>query len=199
MEAAGAEILVPVIVSQASIPFVKEWYDRQSPCVVWGILGLAEQSNFWELTEGKCECVSFNSVPVLCGYPLTNQTVPTREAYQERWGTAIPSSSAVAAYDGIRFILPDAITRAGTIETEAVIKALETIDVETSMARHFIFTRSHDLFVGAAGPNKPEEDYVLVAHFQWQNGTQVPVKPEAIMKEAGATYKYPPWDGPWSK
>ena len=200
IEASGAEILVPMIVTQASISFVKEWCDRESPFIVWGILSLAEKSNFWELTDGKCEYVSFSSVPVLSGYPLTNKTVSTREAYLDRWGTVVPSSSAVAAYDGIRFILPDALRRAGTIETEAVIRALETTDVETSMARHFVFTSSHDLFVGSAGPNKPAEDYVLVAIFQWQsNATQVPVRPEQLMKEAGVTYQYPRWDGPWSK
>ncbi len=200
LEAAGTEILCPFIPTQASIPFVKEWYSRQSPCVVWGMsLGNAGDSNYWDLTEGKCEYIAFSGVPALSGYPLTNKTVPTRDAYLERWGEVIPSSVAVAAYDGIRFILPDAIKRAGTTETEAVIKALETVDVETSMARHFVFTSSHDLMLGGT-PNNPAEDYVLVAIFQWQpNQKQVLIKPEEIMKETGATYLYPPWKGPWSK
>jgi branched-chain amino acid transport system substrate-binding protein len=111
----------------------------------------------------------------------------------------VPDSIATASYDAVRFILSDAIKRAGTTETEAVIKALEKTDVETSMARRFVFTSSHDVMIGAAGPNIPNEDYMLVCLFQWQNGTQVPVYPETIMKEAGATYKYPPWKGPWSK
>ena len=94
---------------------------------------------------------------------------------------------------------PDAIKRAGTAETEAVIKTLETINVETSSARHFVFTSSHDGYVGAAGPNMPSADYPLFCLFQWQaNSTQVPVYPKQIMEEAGATYQYPPWQGPWS-
>jgi hypothetical protein len=52
--------------------------------------------------------------------------------------------------------------------------------------------------VGSDTPNNPAEDYMVMCIFQWQNGIQVPVKPEAIMKEAGATYKYPSWHGPWS-
>jgi hypothetical protein len=47
--------------------------------------------------------------------------------------------------------------------------------------------------------NDPNASYVVMCDFQWQNGTQVPVKPESIMKEAGAAYKYPAWVGPWSK
>ncbi len=198
IEASGAEILVPFIPFQEGIPFVKEWYDRQSPFVIWGTLTVAQDSDFWELSEGKCEYVSFYGLPVISGYPLTNKTLPTRQAYMQRWGE-VPSDAAVATYDTIRFILPDAITRAGTTETEAVIKALETSDVETSMARHWVFTSSHDVLVGSSAPNNPAQDYMVMAIFQWQNGIQVPMRPEEIMKEAGATYKFPFWDGPWNK
>jgi branched-chain amino acid transport system substrate-binding protein len=196
IEASGAEILVPIIVTQAATPFVKEYYDRQSPFVVWGNIALAQESDFYELTEGKSESVSFVGLPVIAGFPLTSRTVPTREAYLERWGE-VPNAAATAAYDTVRFILPDAIKRAGTTETEAVIKALEKTDIETSMARRFVFTSSHDVLIGAAGPNKIGEDYMLVCLFQWQNGTQVPVYPKEIMEEAGATYTYPEWAGPW--
>ena len=196
IEAAGAQIVVPYMtLGQSDASFVKEWHDRQSPTVIWGVLGMATENRFWELTEGKCEYVSFAGLPVTAGYPLTNKTVPTREAYIHRWGE-VPASPG--AYDTVRFILSDAIKRAGTIETEAVIKTLETTNVETSSARHFVFTSSHDVMVGSGAPNNPEEDYMVMCIFQWQNGTQVPMKPEAIMKEAGATYKYPPWNGPWN-
>jgi len=199
VENSEAEILVPMITGQNAIAFVDEWHDRESPFIVFGSIALAQDSSFWNLTQGKCEYISFAGVPVLSGYPLTNKTIPTREAYLQRWGTVIPSGAAVAAYDGIRFILPDAIKLAGTIESEAVVKALEKTDVETSMARHFVFTSSHDLFIGAAGPNKPAESYLLVANFQFQaNGTVAITNPHEFMKETGGTFQFPPWTGPWS-
>ena len=197
IEASGAEILAPIIVSQAGISFVKEWRDRQSPFVVWGFLTSAMNENFWELTEGKCEGITFLGMPILAGYPLTNRTVPTREALIERWGSP-PLSAAAHAYDVVRFILPEAIKRAGTTETYAVIRALEKTDVETSGARHFVFTSSHDVLIGTAVLYEPNEDYLLACKFQWQNATQVPVYPKKIMEEAEATYKYPQWQGPWS-
>ena len=197
IEESGAEILVPWII-MADVPFVKEWYNRQSPLVVWGVLASAQDSDFWELTEGKCNTMSFSGLPAIAGYPLTNKTAPAREAYVQRWGEA-PNMLAVAAYDTVRFILADAVRRAGTTETEAVIHALETIDVETASARHFVFTTSHDVLAKSQSPNTPSEDYFLYFIFQWQNGTQVPMYPEAIAKEAGGTYKYPNWDGPWTK
>lgn len=196
IEESGAEILITFIINQGVIPFVKEWYDRQSPFIIWGAPMMAGDSNFWNLTEGKCESVSSPSSPVVAGYPLTNKTLPTREAFIQRWGAV--ELPGIYAYDTVRFILSDAILRAGTIETEAVIKALEKTNVETSSARHFVFTSSHDILVGGT-VNDPSSDYTVMCIFQWQNGTQVLVKPEAFMKESGATYKYPPWQGPWSK
>ena len=198
VEASGAQILIPMISGQAAISFAKEYTSRQSPLVVWGSMAAATSNTFWSLTEGKCEYISSLGQPISSGYPLTNKTVQTREAYIQRWG-AIPEAYAAYGYDLVRFILPDAIKRAGTTETEAVIKALETTDVETSLARRFVFTSSHDVMVGAASPNGPAGDYMLFCEFQWQNGTQVLVYPKEIMEEAGATYKYPPWQGPWSK
>jgi ABC-type branched-subunit amino acid transport system substrate-binding protein len=196
VEASGAEILVP-ITATPGISFVKEYYDRQSPFLLWGAIGMASDSSFWNLTEGKCEYVSSVGLPVIAGYPLTNKTMATREAYMERWGTNIPNNPAACTYDAVRFILPDAIQRAGTTETEALIKALEKTYIETSLARRFAFTSSHDIMRGP-NINRPGEDYYLMCVFQWQNGTQVIVYPKEIMKEAGATYKYPPWHGPWS-
>ena len=198
IEASGAQILSPFAWTQSCYSLVTEHFDRQSPFVLWGPIGLASESNFWNLTDGKCDGVSFVGLPIASGYPFTNKIVPTREAYIQRWGD-VPDQWATAAYDAVRFILSAAIKRAGTTETDAVIKALEKTDVETSMARRFVFTSSHDVMIGAAGPNIPSEDYMLVCLFQWQNGTQVPVYPKQLMEEAGATYQYPQWKGPWSK
>ena len=46
-------------------------------------------------------------------------------------------------------------------------------------------------------PGNPEADFSLVMLFQWQNGEMVPVYPKKIMDEAGATYLFPDWHGPW--
>ena len=194
-EAAGAEMMVPIaLMGQAGFPFIREYYDRQSPMLLFGMIGGAVQSNFWELTEGKCEYFSQASYPPQVGFPLTNKTLAFAEAYMERWGEV----SNGAVYDAVRYILPDAIRRAGTFETNAVIAALETVNIETCLARHFVFTASHDVMIGGSGPNKPAEDYYIVCHFQWQNGNLVPVYPKEIMEEAGTNYKVPDWPGPWS-
>ncbi len=195
-EAAGVEILVPMVILDAGIPLTKEWYDRQSPMLVYGgVLFSASEAESWEQLDGKCECMAVGTYPLVAGYPLTSKTLPAREAYINRWGET-PGWGATATYDTLRFILPDAIERAGTTETEAVIKALEKTSIETTSARNFVFTSSHDLMMGE-NPNNPDADYQLVIYFQWQNGEMVPVYPKKIMEEAGATLTFPDWPGPW--
>ncbi|MEJ2241272.1 MAG: ABC transporter substrate-binding protein, partial [Candidatus Bathyarchaeota archaeon] len=122
-EAAGAEIMLcPNILPQSGAPFVKEYYDRQSPMVIMGSITAAAQSDFWELTQGKCEYVSAFAYPTAVGYPYTNKTLAFAEAYMDKWG----EEGTGPLYDVIRYILPDAIRRAETFETNAVIAALET-------------------------------------------------------------------------
>jgi len=195
-EAAGVEVLVPMIVLDGGIPFCKEYYDRQSPMLVFGGSNLlASDPNGWAWTEGKCNNMDFGTIPTTTGYPFTSKTLQTRDAYMDRWGEPITWGAAIT-YDNIKFILTDAIERAGTIETEAVIKALEETSVETSNARDFVFTESHALMMGTDA-NDPDADYSIVIGFQWQDGVQVPVDPRKIMEEAGAILTFPDWPGPW--
>ena len=195
-EAAGVEVIVPMIALDGGIPFCKEYYDRQSPMLVFGGSNLlASDPRGWEWTGGKCNNMDFAEVPTTTGYPFTSKTLQTRDAYMNRWGEPITWTAAIY-YDAIKFILKDAIERAGTIETEAVIKALEQTSVETSNARDFVFTESHGLMMGTDA-NDPNADYSIVMGFQWQDGVQVPVDPTKIMEEARATLTFPDWSGPW--
>jgi branched-chain amino acid transport system substrate-binding protein len=201
IEASGAEIVIPLIFTAGPAnSFVKEWCERQSPFILWGPILGGSSYTFWNSTGGKCEYLSCNGLAAVVGYPLTNKTIQTKESFIERWGVN-PTDGAVAAYDVVRFILPDAIERAKTTETNALVKTLETSQVETSMARHWAFSSDHDPLVTYANPlsySNPNIDHMLVMTFQWQaGGTQVPVGPKSIRIESGATYKFPPWKGPW--
>ena len=195
VEESGAEILYLWVGTEEGILLVKEWYDRQSPCVIWGYNAYVGDANGWEWTDGKCEYTTNGGFPVTAGYPLTSQTLPMRDAYFERWGK-FPIHVAAVTYDTLRFILYDALERAQTTETEAVIAALEETSIETSLARDFVFTRSHDV-MGSKNINNPDEDYMVGMLFQWQDAKLVPMTPQKIKEETGATYTYPPWPGPW--
>jgi len=195
-ESAGVEVMLPMILLDGGIPFCKEYYDRQSPMLVFGgICTLASNPNGWDWTDGKCNNMDFGEYPTTTGYPFTSKTLQTREAYMNRWGESITIGGATM-YDDIKFILKDAIERAGTIDTDAVVAALEETSVETSNARDFVFTESHSLMMGEDA-NDPDADYPIVLGFQWQDGVQVPMDPRKIMEEAGSTLTFPDWSGPW--
>jgi branched-chain amino acid transport system substrate-binding protein len=194
-EAAGVEVMVPLILFQG-IPFVKEYHDRQSPMIIYGgSLGSSVAgSEGWVNTDGKCEYINVASYAIDAAYPLTSKTLPFREAYIERW-SEIPLSTAAFGYDILRFILYDAIERAGTLEVDAVIDALETTSVETINSKNFVFTPSHDRMIGKI--DDPDYEHGPGLGFQWQNGELVPMHPKWLMEEAGSSYIFPDWPGPW--
>lgn len=184
MEAAGTEIMIPIISAEGGLPVIKEWAALGRPFVVWGINVWSQESEFWKWTDEACLYESTMVGAFVAGYPMTDKTLPARAAFIDKWGHT-PTYTAPGAYDTVRFILPDAIERAGTTETDAVIEALEETDIETTAAQHFVFTSGHDVM---AGPG-----YVQILFFQWQpDGTRVPVYPIEIMEEVGGEYLLPP-------
>lgn len=193
-EAAGAEIIVPLMVNQEGLLFVKEWYDRQSPMVVWGMNVYSSLDSAWNSSDGKVEYTTgYASSALQLGYSATTKTIATQEAFQNRWGT-LPTLQAVATYDCIRYLLYDALNKAQTTETEAVIEALEDSNIENSLEKNFRFTSSHDHYFDSA------IETAISMMFQWQTGgTKAIVYPKSIMEEAGATYQFPDWPGPWDE
>jgi len=197
-EAAGVETLLPFISGTNGISFVKEYYDRQSPMIIYsGLLFGATERESWEISDGKCIYITGLVQPVTADYPLTNKTLPFCDAYKNRWNEYASYIPAVT-YDTIRFVLEDALVRAGSQDIEMVIKALEETEVETTLAPKFAFTSSHDVLY-EKGMLSDREDYgITTTLFQWQeNGMLVPIYPKWLMEEAGATYIYPDWAGPW--
>jgi len=83
------------------------------------------------------------------------------------------SVSTIAGYMGV-YILADAIERAGTLDADAVVAALEKTDLKLIPGR-CRFDEAHQLIYGM----DPKEAAVCVI-FQWVKGVRVPVYPPAI-------------------
>ncbi|MFC1487803.1 ABC transporter substrate-binding protein [Thermoproteota archaeon] len=197
-EAAGVEILFTLSLYDSGIPLVKEYYDRQSPMLISGIITGAGSMESWEQTDGKCVYTVINIAGATVGYPITNQTLLFHNSHIQRWGEA-PVFHGASTYDIIRFVLSEAIERAGTTETEDVIKALEEIEVETTRARKFAFTSSHDVLFREGTIDNPNDYGHIFSWFQWQeDGSLIPIYPKWLMEEAGVTITFPPWNGPWN-
>jgi branched-chain amino acid transport system substrate-binding protein len=197
-ETAGVEILVPLSIYDSGIALVKEYYDRQSPMLICGgAISRTSSMEGWEQTDGKCVYTVNRINGVTVGYPTTNQTLLFHDSYIQRWGEA-PIFHGAFSYDIIRFVLSEALEKAGTTETEDVIKALEEIKVETTGASKFAFTSSHDVLHLEGMIGNPDDYGPIVSSFQWQeDGSLIPIYPKWLMEEAGATITFPDWPGPW--
>jgi len=178
-------ILIWMDMPETSI-LLKQWYDMKIPALPFGsIIAAAEQPGFWKATEGKGEyCLAnvVNAGNAPCN--ATDWTMKFVEAYESRWdiepegyGT---SSSYMAPY-----VLKDAIERAGSLDSEAVIAALEKTDMMGVYGRIKFDPKSHQVI-----PSLDPEEGAVGTIFQWQAGKRVVVFPKKI---AMGEIKLPPW------
>lgn len=178
-------ILIWMDMPETSI-LLKQWFDMKVPALPFGsIIAAAEQPGFWEATEGKGEYCLANVVNA--GNAPSNATDWTMKfvnEYKKRWniepegyGT---SSSYMAAY-----VLKDAIERAGTLDSDAVISALEKTDMMGVYGRIRFDPKSHQVI-----PSLDPKEGVVGTIFQWQAGKRVVVFPPKISM---GEIKLPPW------
>jgi branched-chain amino acid transport system substrate-binding protein len=165
---------------------INQWYDLKVPALIFGYFRPANDPDFWETTKGKCA--------YLVNTALGASNVPTKvtpwaerfaSAYKKRWRTEATGYSTAPPYMSV-YVLKDAIERAGTLETDAVIAALEKTDIKGSPYGRIRFDpKCHDIIRKL----DPEEG-ALGCWFQWQDGKRVAVFPPKV---AIGTIKLPPW------
>jgi branched-chain amino acid transport system substrate-binding protein len=178
-------ILIWMDMPETSI-LLKQWYDMKVPALPFGsIIAAAEQPGFWKATEGKGEYCLANVVNA--GNAPCNATPWTMRfvnAYKKRWqiepegyGT---SSSYMAPY-----VLKAAIEKAGSTNSDAVVKALEQTDMVGVYGRIRFDPKNHQIV-----PSLEPEKGAVGTIFQWQAGKRVVVFPESI---AMGQIQLPPW------
>jgi len=164
---------------------LKQWSDFKLKVLPIGFMAAGEQPGFWNSSKGAAQYTLVNAVnggnaPATIT-PWTDKFV---KAYTKRWklepegyGT---SSSYMAVYQ-----LKDAIERAGSLDPDAVVKALETQDLQGVYGRMRFDPKTHQII-----PATDPKEGAIGSVFQWQNGKRVVVWPDA-----GATGKIqvPEW------
>jgi branched-chain amino acid transport system substrate-binding protein len=165
---------------------LKQWFDLKIPALPFGtIISAAEQPGFWKATEGKGEyCLA--SVVNAGNAPskATPWTMRFVEAYQKKYGVEPEGYGTSSSYMAV-YVLKDAIERAGTIDSDAVVAALEKTDIEGVYGRIRFNPKSHQIIASV----DPKEGAVGTI-FQWQAGKRVVVFPPKI---AVGEIKLPPW------
>lgn len=178
VRASGAQFLVMILSHASSDIFVKQWYDAQVPIPIGGIDVKSQDSDFYARVGGKS--ISETTQIGFGRVPLSPTTVPFWDTFVKRYQRA-PVYTAGGAYDAIK-IYAEAVARAKTTQTDAVIKQLEKTDFQGTGGR-IVFDETHDVRYGSG--------YVVPVMIQWQDGG----KRAVVWPKDKATGKaiLPPW------
>ncbi|WP_211232763.1 ABC transporter substrate-binding protein [Desulfatirhabdium butyrativorans] len=165
---------------------LKQWYDMKVPALPFGsTLAAAEQPGFWKATEGKGEYTLCNVVNAgNAASDATPWTMKFYDAYTKRWNVEPEGLGASSSYMAA-YVLKDAIERAGSLNSDAVVTALEQTDLMGVYGRLRFDPKSHQV-IPASDPKEGAVGSIL----QWQAGKRVVVFPASIAK---GEILLPPW------
>ena len=178
-------ILIWMDMPESSI-LLKQWYDMKVPALPFGtIISAAEEPGFWKATEGKGE-YALASVVNAGNSPskATPWTMKFVEAYTKRWKVEPEGYGTSSSYMAV-YVLKDAIERAGSLNPDAIISALEKTDMMGVYGRIKFNPKNHQI-IPSIDPNEGAVGTI----FQWQAGKRVVVFPPKI---AMGEIKLPPW------
>lgn len=171
IESAGAHMIFQLFAGPAGAPVGRQWGELKVPAAIAGVNIEGVKGSFWDDTGGMCNYMA-TADALVPGVAMTDRTLPFLEQFKNRFNEH-PAYTGVYTYDAIG-VLKEAIERAGTLETDAVIKALEATDYIGTTGR-MVFTGMdhpgpHDLVLG------PE--YATQLGVQWIDGKRVAYWPD---------------------
>ena len=189
----GADILAVLSTGRGGIPSVKQWYDMKIPALYVGYPEAAQDPNFWNTTEGKCQGVAVSHIGGLLGKPITKKSIPYYNEYKKVYGEYPVAYTNGLVYDVV-MAYAHSVKLAGTIESDAVVKAMERKDLNYVGASG-ILERYNEIHNPTGGGWKANEPWGWVCT-QWQNGkreiywpdghkTKDMIIPERIKKALG--------------
>ncbi len=182
----GAQILFVWMDHPETAILVKQWRDLKIPVLpIAGISSSVEQPGAWASTSGAV--AYWLASPANAGNAPSNATPETMKfyrAYTKRWLVEPEGYGTSTSYVGVH-VLADAIERAGTLDPDALITALEKTDKISVYGRIRFDPKSHQVIAS----NDPKEGAVGT-WFQWQDGKRIVVWPPTISM---GNIKIPPW------
>jgi branched-chain amino acid transport system substrate-binding protein len=162
IEASGAHFILTIISGPIGIPYAKGLGELEIPVASVGINVEAQADGFWDATGGYGNYeTTLNTFAK--GVALTEFTIPFFDAFVEKTGQT-PTYNA-GTYDAIH-LLTEAIERAGTLDSDAVVVELKKTDYVGTAGR-ITFTQEdaenpHDVVYGPG--------FVTGVATQWQDG-----------------------------
>lgn len=157
IEVSGAHIIYTIFSGPVGIPFGKQWGELEIPACPVGINVEAQKSGYYAATDGFGD-YDYTLNTMALNAAITEHTIPFCEKFVDLYGQ-VPNYNA-DTYTAV-YILKEAVERAGTMDTDAVIVEMEKTDREGPAGR-IVFDEAHDVIWGPG--------YVTAVGFQWQDG-----------------------------
>ncbi len=182
----GAQVLFIWAYAPETSILLRQWADMEVSALPIGFIGAAEDPGFWNQTKGKgaytiATLSEAGNTPV----SVTPKTINFYNAFLKRWRVPPRSTGCVSAYEGV-YVLKDAIERAGSVEPDALVAALEKSNLP--LVRGTVkFDQNHQIVYGY----DPQAS-VLGNWVQWQDKKRITVFPQVGKGDLGRI-KLPPW------
>ena len=203
IKTAGAHLIFAVNAGPAGNPTSVSWGELKVPAAMVGCNLEAMMPRHWESTKGLCEYSE--TTTIWARAKITEKTIPFFDAYLKRYGED-PNYFAGVGHDNI-YIFKEAIENAGTIESDAVVAALEKTNYIGTTGRIEYTPRGSRLpHTVIWGPK-----HVPYLCSQWRNGKIMAVWPDGnevgpalqaigapsgwkgVKYEGTVKYELPPW------
>ncbi len=182
----GAQVLFVWMDHPEIAGLVRQWRELRIPALpVAGISSAVEQPGAWDATEGAVQY--WIASPANAGNApsdATPLTMPFYRAYTERWNVEPEGYGTASSYVGV-YVLKDAIERAGTLEPDSLVRALEATDLMSVYGRIRFDSLDHQV-----RPSYDPMEGAVGTWFQWHEGQRVVVWPPTIARGAVVV---PPW------
>jgi branched-chain amino acid transport system substrate-binding protein len=162
-------------ISHVGVQPIVQWKSQQVPIPMFGVSSQATNSTFWKDTNGATEGVLYEGVSGP-GVAVTPKTLPFVDAFVKKYGN-VPSYCGYTAYDDV-FMIADAIHRAGSVDSDKIVAAMEATDWVGTIGRVQFLPPGdphvHGLKTGAG--------FITGLFLQWQQGGQVNIWPPDLAK-----------------
>ena len=147
-----------------------QWHEQQIPLLIAGVDAQASTTDFWEKTNGATEGIITQAEG--SPSPITPKTIPFVKAYEKKFNIS-PAYAGYTTYDTI-YVLKNAMEKAKSTKTDAVIKALEETHYTGVIGNIEFYDRTSPFAHGLKFGKGLAEGVLL----QWQKGQLVTVWPK---------------------
>ena len=155
---------------------VKQWRDLKIPVLpIAGISSAVEQPGGWANTDGAV--AYWVASPANAGNAPSNATPLTAkfyQAYAKRWLVEPEGYGTSTSYTAV-YALADAITRAGSLDSDRLVAALEKTDMVSVYGKIAFDPKTHQVI-----PSYDPKQGAVGTWFQWQDGKRVVIFPNTI-------------------